>query len=45
VESLPKNLHGNLPTIEEIEAELEKSADAKPAQIAEARIRAKRKKE
>jgi hypothetical protein len=43
VESLPKNLQGNLPTIEEIEAELEKSAEAKPADTAEAQARAKRK--
>jgi len=35
VESLPKKLQGNLPTIEEIEAELEKSAEAKPARVAE----------
>jgi len=44
VESLPKNLQGNLPTIEEIEAELEKSAEAKPAETPEVRPRTKRKK-
>jgi predicted nuclease of restriction endonuclease-like (RecB) superfamily len=44
VESLPKNLQGKLPTIEEIEAELEKSAEAKPTEVAEVQSRAKRKK-
>ena len=44
VESLPKNLQGNLPTIEEIEAELEKSAEAKPTEGAEVQARTKRKK-
>jgi hypothetical protein len=38
VESLPQKLLGSLPTVEEIEAELEK-----PAQNAEVRARAKRK--
>jgi hypothetical protein len=46
VESLPKKLQGNLPTIEEIEAELGKSAEAKRAETetAEVQARAKRKK-
>ena len=44
VESLPKKLQGNLPTIEEIEAELEKSAEAKPSEVGEVQTRAKRKK-
>jgi len=44
VESLPKKLQGNLPTIEEIEAELEKSTEPTSTEVAEVRTRAKRKK-
>jgi predicted nuclease of restriction endonuclease-like (RecB) superfamily len=41
VDSLPKPLQGDLPSVAEIEAELEKSSDAKPP--AELQTRAKRK--